>query len=391
MQTSGLFLSILVLLSSSFISLSYRAKYDFRRAEFPCETECQGISSGQCFSTNWKGPAALSRSITTNCTHVLYGISLGSGVGGIHGINDYWDGNRCSIMFLSSNSTMATSSNLKDLDRVGNWSIILVGDLTNFGSLRRAGKIPKLAPNYFFDTNVEYAIYLDSKYSLHVHPTDMIRNFSAVNSSIVLTAFRHPKNANIHMEYLNILKSSKGRPTISDDIGKVSKQYYNYTNNRVIKHMRQSNISQVVIEAGMLIHKLNDRRGVVLRCSWLHQVQLFSDRDQVAFPFVIAQWNQFIPYLNHTIHNHPAYKDDSFMIPLDFEGLGGMGYLNLIPQRYYWRKKTAENFGNISYETWHQKIDIYKGAETALPPMKPVSLEQRSLSSFRKTPQKLTI
>lgn len=360
-------LSILLLLSLLIFSLSnaWDPKGDYKHAVFPCETECARMSSGLCFTTSWRTPAAWSRTLSVGCQYVMYSISLGSAVAGINGILDYWGGKPCSFMFLSRHSELVKNARLKNLHRMGNWTVLLVDDFPNFVSLRRAGKIPKFAPNFFFSKNVSYAMYLDSKYQLKVNPIEVIQNYSSFDSNVVLSAFRHPKNPSFENEHANILRSAAKRPTITDDLSKVNAQVENYTNSEVISQLRTEGRNQVMIEAGMLIHKMHDKRGNVFRCAWLDQVQQWSDRDQVAFPFMVAHFNGGKPYLNNTL-THPAYNNDSFMVPLQFKSHGGDAYINLIPARYYWRnKRYKHNFGNISYETWHEKIDIQKQATAA--------------------------
>jgi hypothetical protein len=320
---------------------------DFKSSSFPCETACQTLSSEKCFATNWRTPSLKSQQATEGCSFALYSVSLGFNVDDVNSVDDFWGGKPCSIMFLSRNSSLIQRTGLQTLNKLRNWTLILVDDFPEFTSNRRAGKIPKFSPESFFSTTVKRAIYLDSKFILKTSPVSLIQNYSLHHSNILLTAIAHPRNKNIDMEVKLIDEARKSRPSITSDIQQVIQQYKSYHKTGLLKNMKKKNITQTVIEAGMLIHTLHDPRGVEFRCAWLDQVQRYSDRDQVAFPFVSGWFNSF--------HSKLEFKG-SFLLPLKFsDEQGGMAYLNILSNKYYW---SAENsFGAVRYDEWHKKVN----------------------------------
>lgn len=318
-------------------------------ASFPCDTECAALSSGECFPSIWSAAAELTRKVTKDCEYVLYSVSLGHEVGDLYETKDFWNGQPCTLMFLSENSTLVNRINAKSLDTYNGWTLILVGNFDDWPSLRRAGKIPKLAPNMFFTETTKYAMYLDSKFKLSWTPKQIIEKFALLNANILITALGHPKNRDLKMEVNNICESRKKRPTLTDNIDKVLEQFQNYTENPVIKELEEQSLPQNVVEAGMLVHKLHDARGNIFRCAWLEQVQLFSDRDQVAFPFVAAYFNEL----------RPKYMiNDVNILPLNFPR--ARAFIAILPFTYAWTNGASkERLGDVAYQPWHQEVEFH--------------------------------
>jgi hypothetical protein len=306
------------------------------------------MSTGECFqSSAWENAALSSRFMTSNCVSVLYSVALGRNVSNINGVQLHWHGHPCSLMFISKSSRFIQKEKYKNLERVKNWTLILVDDLPEYSSMRRAGKIPKFSPLFFFSRKVKYAIYLDSKFKLFASPAWMIHQFASSNSNVILSALRHPKNKNLTMELQNIRRSSNFRPSISDDLEKVTAQYEYYTNHVLFQKLAKKKLDQTVVEAGMLIHKLKDKRASILRCAWLDEVQRHSDRDQVAFPFIAAIFNKYQP---------PISEGQFTLLPLEFSKSNA--YVNVLPTYYSWTSNNASRLGSVRYEDWHLNAEI---------------------------------
>ena len=372
---------------------------DYKVASFPCGTVCTSLSTAECFPSSWQQPAAYSKRVSLECESVLYSVSLGSHVGGVPPIQDFWSGKPCSIMFLNSYSNFSKTTNLPNLGKYNNWTIIYVGHSIGYTSYRRAGKIPKLSPSSFFAENVKYAVYLDSKFILHTPPKILIQQYIAMNESIFLSAIHHPFSEAVENEIQNLNITRKTRPTVTDDFNQLIWQYGNYSSTRIFHQLKEHNLNQTMIEAGMLIHRVHHPHGNIFLCSWMDQVHKFSDRDQIALPFLVAWFNNFHFY-PRVYYN--SENSNYFLSPLEFPPVDGKDgddeqkkstvstevvYIHVISKRHYWLRD--QPFGVFWYQPWHRRPQIaQRGKEKGTKPRKSSgSSGGTSVAAGRKNPQ----
>jgi hypothetical protein len=329
------------------IILALNPRIDYQNASFPCESKCASLSKASCFPSSWVEPAKASRNLTRNCHFAVYSLSLGSKVAGIPRIHDFWNGEPCSVMFLSANSEFAMKNNVQTFDRYNNWTMILVHTaFPEYSTLRRAGKVPKFIPSSFLSSKVLYGVYLDSKYNLYTSPITILRNWTFHHLDTIITAVGHPVSLNVENEIRLIDGVRKGsRPSVTEDFSMIEKQYKDYNATGLFDKLRKRGMPQAFMEAGMLFHKVHDHRSIVFLCSWLEQVQRYSDRDQIAFPFVAGWYSDYLPFIDFS-----DYK----LVPLKFNH--SIAFINILSNKYYWMNEGK--FGQQTYETWHHTVPM---------------------------------
>jgi hypothetical protein len=320
---------------------------DYTTASFPCDTKCASMSSATCFANSWSEPAKISRDLTRNCRVAVYSLSLGQKVAGLPNIYDFWNNQPCSIMFLSSSSEFAMKNNITTFDRIKNWTIVILNPtFPEYSTFRRAGKVPKFIPSAFLSPKVTYGVYLDSKYNLYTSPVAILRNWTLRHSDTIITAVGHPVNTAVEGEIKLIgAVRVKSRPTVTEDFSMIERQYEAYNSTGLFQKMLQRGTKQPFMEAGMLFHKVHDHRSVVFLCSWLEQVQRYSDRDQIAFPFVAGWYNNHLPFMDF---------QDYHLVPLKFDR--SYAYINVLSKKYYWMNE--RRFGEQTYEAWHHTVPV---------------------------------
>jgi hypothetical protein len=244
---------------------------DYRATFFPCETPCSNQAS--CHITGWATAAEKSRNLTRNCNIVVYSVALGIHVDALHNISAY--PTVCNLVFLDGRSILARRRGSGNT--IGNWTIISTYGLDNdFRNMRRAGKIPKLSPDVFFDRNVQYAIYLDAKLKLIANPLQALQEHMLSFERVIMAAVRHPRSKSVTAEVNAIIHSQHSRPTITDSIVTVKTQASYYNSTGLLESGRQT-----MVEGAMLMHRVHHPAAITLRCAWLDQVLRYSDRDQV--------------------------------------------------------------------------------------------------------------
>lgn len=313
------------------------AATDFRKATFPCESACAELSSKPCVATGWAIAASISRAVTAHCPIVTYGYLLGPNGSALPSIPAPVRNQTCNIVFLSSDSRLAQDRSMTALDTFGNWTVILVDDLSDFSSLRRATKVPKLSPAYFFPHS-EYALYMDSgKLQLIFDPQTIIAKHAASHQNVILTAVRHPYNDGFRQEFISIVKNAVHRPDITDDFHKLMTQVAKYNASS------RSADQFAMIDSAILIHNLHHPAARIFLCSWLNQIQDHSDRDQVAFPYVVSLFSRRARGI--------VNENETEMVPLAVNK--SWVYIQLLPAaQYFWFPKNSLRVrGNASFAT----------------------------------------
>lgn len=329
--------------------LSLDPLIDYKNASFPCKSECVSLSSQKCFHTAWEIAAARTRIITKECTYVVYSVSLNPDLNDIHPIPDFWSGDSnnsitkskpCSIYFIQRRSKFVERTGAESLEVVNNWTLILIDNLPMYESRRKASKIPKLMPDMFFAGSVMAAIYIDAKLSLTVSPSQWIQKALYSHPDTILAAIGHHQLKEIvdEISFIELSNWKKGISSYRDmnannrDLmnKKLMQQYNDYQENGLFELMETQNISQALIDGGILFHKLHHPQAAILRCAWLEQVHRYSDRDQAAFPFVVGWFNNFLP-----IEQHQDYS----LVPLLFDRQNTYNVMILDTKYHYWKGK----------------------------------------------------
>ena len=229
----------------------------------------------------------MGRNITEGCKYVLYCISIGTNVTDIHPIDNYW-GNEvsCSVLFLSRSSILAHRKNLQSVSQWRNWTVILVDELEEFSNPRKACKVPKLSPKAFLASSVTHAVYIDSKLILKQNPIQIIEAHMRSSDNIIIVGIKHPHSSTITDEMVAIWEAMKHRPLVTYNFSMVYHQtmYYQQMAS-TLGHDNGYNL----IDAAFLIHNLQLDAARSFRCLWQEEINAWSDRDQIAFPYVLAE------------------------------------------------------------------------------------------------------
>jgi hypothetical protein len=244
---------------------------DYHSTFFPCDTSCSNRAS--CHATGWGEAAKKSRALTQNCSLVVYSVALGGDVDVLNDVTAY--PTVCNVMFLDGRSILARSQRMAKT--IGNWTVVIAYNLEHsFSNMRRAGKIPKLSPDTFFNERVEFAIYLDAKLQLLVNPLQTLQLHMLAFERVLMAAVCHPKSAHITAEVNAIKFHQQHRPDITDSVVTVVNQASYYNSTGLLNPFRQT-----MVEGAILLHRLHHPAAITLRCAWMDQVLRYSDRDQV--------------------------------------------------------------------------------------------------------------
>jgi nucleoside-diphosphate-sugar epimerase len=174
----------------------------------------------------------------------------------------------------------------------GKWVLIQVDswkeDENILGDSRRSGKFLKFHPGKFFAPSVSQAIYIDAKLQLLADPRDMIRTLRSpemADRATVLVAVRHPLNEDPFKEAADIrfLKAAY-RNDISFTLWTMEDQLQKYYGAMQTHNLSLNNM----IDSAILIHDLQRIEGRNFRCAWSREYYRHADRDQLAFPWVLA-------------------------------------------------------------------------------------------------------
>jgi hypothetical protein len=201
----------------------------------------------------------------------------------------------------------------------GIWRIVMIkGSLSEYPNIRHASRVPKISPKYFFSESVEYAIYVDQKLIFMQHPAVLMKivqapflemdNFTSDSrtshsrsstSQTALMAVRHPKSKSVYQEYNAVKKALKsGRSDISMAPAKMDSQikiYENLSKRTPLASGGSGGGNEMDLQYGNLLdgaflfHNLQSPQAHFFRCAWYLEYVLRSDRDQLAFPFVLSR------------------------------------------------------------------------------------------------------
>eukprot|EP01031_Cornospumella_fuschlensis_P027613 gene27613-33347_t len=278
----------------------------YRNATFPCEAGC----GSSCYKTAWEPVINITKNYTANCRYVLYSLSIGHrDSGSIHPIDNYWDSpnTTCSLFILGYHSKFVhPPHNLTTGSHFLNWTIVLVNDTLlreQFGSFRRASKLVKMSTHMFMHAKVKYAVFIDAKLQPMAPPRGIIQRFAEQHEDVILAAVRHPSSQSLHDELkaIRIAHRHFGNHSVlgvTDNYTKIEQQVRVYNASLVLLPK-----TLFLIDSGYQVIHVHDRVSIQLRCAWLHQVQLYGDRDQISFPYVLAHMAAKDPSL-FTHHNH---------------------------------------------------------------------------------------
>ena len=209
------------------------------------------------------------------------------------------------------------------------------GDL--LGDNRRKGKFLKFHPLKFFAPSVSRAIYIDAKLQLLAEPRDMIRTLRSPEVGGrrgVLVAVRHPLNEDPFKEAADIrfLKANY-RNDLSFTLWTMKHQLQKYYEDMQRYNLPLNNM----IDSAILIHDLRSAEAAEFRCAWSREYYRHADRDQLAFPWVLA--------------SKVREAGDPDLVPRqEWCPIGGenMAYVRILPDNHYhwWRtRKWAVDLG----------------------------------------------
>jgi len=249
---------------------------------------------------------------------VVYGAALGKsyekwmankGYLGLHSESSIERYGPCFIQFVTDYSK---GGHNKSAD--GSQNLVIV-DPTKlpYNNHRRNTKIFKFNPGLFFPW-ADRVIWQDAKnlksrqfnsphprgiptnYQLHFNRT--IERFGTCVSFIALPNHPNtvsPKNATLSLQsHCNaIISASAKRPTVSDSLDFIQSQCEIYQNMHGDHNFNSGNSYQdTLVDSAFIVY---DMRSKMCRkfngdfgCSWLDEIQCYSDRDQISFPQVMA-------------------------------------------------------------------------------------------------------
>eukprot|EP01031_Cornospumella_fuschlensis_P027640 gene27640-33378_t len=321
-------------------TLQWYANYE--RDLMPCECPCQvhdvaaANGSPLCFSSAWGQASRLSVQASRGCRIVVYTVLLSERVDRIHPLPRRWPPG-CAFAFITSTSPLYVSSLQPNANRrpFSNWTFIPVSPLqAAWKDMRRASRLPKLTPDYFFAPEVQYAVYVDGKLLLQPELTpEHFESFvrPGVGDVPVMVLVQHPHNAHL-FDDLALLLHHPNRPHISHYPQLVERQAHHYRSMEVLSAGTSRPLClNFTFDGALLVHNIGNRTwgsnsggssssaesaadggiiskgpGAKLRCTWLREYLSWADRDQLAGGLVLGKLNQqVLPRLPAECSNAP--------------------------------------------------------------------------------------
>jgi hypothetical protein len=336
------FVYLFAVLAASVVGKKRSHKFNevFGNVPFPCAANC---GDEKCFPSAWDEAAAESRHMTNGCTYVIYSAAIDDHADSFNPIENYWEKPhqsdlKCSILFISKNSVYMQqhSSDRK----VGNWHIVTVGNLTGgFSDSRKASRVPKLSPGKFFADTVEYALHVDAKLFLLIHPEDLLSAYvyRANKTSLALMGIPHFIH-NLH-HGVRIIDHVRlhGREGVTHNFTMLKYQVETYAELGITG-------SGLAIDGAMIMSDFRSEGARQFMCKWFNQVLKFSDRDQLAFQGALY-------YFSHG--NNDTVVDEEGMKTVALDTTDGRYYLRLLPAKYWWQSKTEYSVARTNRLSWN--------------------------------------
>jgi hypothetical protein len=126
------------------------------------------------------------------------------------------------------------------------------------------------------------------------------RYLKSPDDNIIMVGVKHPKYRTITEEVKSISKDFKKRPLITNNITIVHEQARHYEQVATQFGHREYHM----IDSAILFHNLKFEEAKRFRCLWQSEIQFWSDRDQISFPFVLAELSQGLEvrkFANYTL------------------------------------------------------------------------------------------
>lgn len=284
----------------------------------PCECSCQvqpihSASMPVCFNSAWGEASRVSREASSGCSVVLYTVLISPHADRIHPLPSPWHPGKCSFAFITSTAPLYLASLNSSHGTVSNWILVPVSPLhPAWSDLRRASRLPKLTPDYFFHPDVQYAAYVDSKLLLSPDLTpDVLVSFITPPLGLaeipLLVLIQHPFNAHL-LDDLDLLVHHPQRPHISHYPQLVERQgkHYRAMERKAGSDGRKLLCLNFTFDAALLVHNIGSRYwsssgdgqivskgpGARFRCAWLREYMNWGDRDQLAGGLVLGLHHQ---------------------------------------------------------------------------------------------------
>eukprot|EP00981_Chlorochromonas_danica_P016143 scaffold15906_cov348-Ochromonas_danica.AAC.1 len=263
-------------------SLDWFTKYESSR--IPCETVCKSKWS-TCSETPWKLVAKVSTLFTSGCDIVLYTVLIGK-VNAIHPVTEHWSTNSsCNIAFISADSKLWKNEKLREHSR---WTFVAVPSLSSFYSdTRKASRLPKLSPDLFFADSVRHAVYIDGKLEINITPECLMELYTrgdSDNSSTVMMLVSHWITRDLAHDAGLVLANDRSNITHYPQL--LVKQVLSYESYRANSDNSSSRLCYAnTFDGAFIVHDLKSPTARQIRCAWLREFSLWSDRDQVSGAF----------------------------------------------------------------------------------------------------------
>jgi UDP-glucuronate 4-epimerase len=289
----------------------------------PCASECSQENS--CVRSSLDEVAQHSTKATDGCNIVVYSVHLGS--------TPY---NPPPIPQSSENATtehprtcylIFTNVQLEQDGDNLHWLSIIVGDGLGqplWWDARRMSRIFKLAPQSFFSSSVNVAIYQDAKLELALSPHALSTYLhDSTGRRAFLCAVRHPVRSSPYEERIAIEQAKIVRPNITFTTRLMDHQMHKYE-----IYQQSSNVSLAnMIDGALLIHDLKHPCGQRFRCVWAKEYFTNADRDQLSFAFALGA----------------SAKEAGFILDANQEWCpaicnmsGHTGYVRILPNADHW-------------------------------------------------------
>ena len=144
------------------------------------------------------------------------------------------------------------------------------------------------------------------------------------SDNIIIVGIKHPNSYTIIDEMVAIWEAMKHRPLITFNFSMVYRRTMYYS--KMASTLGHDN-GYNLIDSAVLIHNLQLDAARSFRCLWQEEINAWSDRDQIAFPYVLAELSKG---LNQSRGAEflliPVYINDSYSHQVKI----------LTDSKYYW-------------------------------------------------------
>ena len=106
------------------------------------------------------------------------------------------------------------------------------------------------------------------------------------SENIIIVGIKHPHSSTITDEMVAIWEAMKHRPLITYNFSTVYQQTMYY--HKMASTLGHDN-GYYLIDSAILIYNLQLDAARSFRCLWQEEINAWSDRDQIAFPYVLAE------------------------------------------------------------------------------------------------------